>query len=123
VDSIVSDVRFHDEFKTVGLDKKPAGRAPRAAAAATAPVTSGSADAHGKVWNNPWEWLAKINADSVKKHWKCALSGHGICPICHREDDKHLPAACPLLATLNLKLITVAPPFSFAWRTISYSWR
>ena len=109
VDSIVSDVRFHDEFKTVGSDKKPGGRAPRAAAAATSPASSGSADAQGKVWNNPWEWLAKINADSVKKRWKRSLAGHGFCPICHREEDKHSPAACPLLATLNLKLITVSP--------------
>ena len=47
---IVSDVRFHDKFKVVGVDKKALpGKGPKAAAAAASPVV----DCQGKAWNNP----------------------------------------------------------------------
>ncbi len=110
LNSIVSDVRFHDEFNVVGKDNKPA-KGPKAAAAAAAPASNPSRDVNrdGKVWNNPFEWLAKIKIDSVKRCWKRALLGDGICPICHREENRHAPASCPFLAELNLKLIKVAP--------------
>jgi hypothetical protein len=39
LDSIVSDIRNHNEFKVVGEDKKaPPGKGPKAAAAATSPA-------------------------------------------------------------------------------------
>ena len=110
LDSIVSDVHFHDEFTVVGKDKKPKG--PNAAAAAASPGTtppSGALDKDGKPWNNPWEWLATVKPDSVKGRWKRALSGRGFCPICHRDGDRHAPVACPLLVELNLKLIKITP--------------
>ena len=88
LDLIVSDVRFHDKFNIVGKDNKPA-KGPKAAAAAAAPASNPSRDVDrdGKVWNNPFEWLAKIKIDSIKRRWKRALSGDGICPICHREEN------------------------------------
>ncbi len=107
LDSIVADVWYHDEFKLVGLDKKlPPDRDPWAAAASAPPAV----DWQGKQWNNPYEWLSKLNIDSVKWRWKRSLAGNDFCPICHRNTDKHAPASCPLLAELNLKLIRVSPP-------------
>jgi hypothetical protein len=106
IDSIVADVRFHDEFKVVESDKKPpAGKLPRAT------TTSTNTDRQGKVWNNSFEWLAQLHINSMKKRWKRALAGSGICPICNREGDehKHVPANCPLLKELNLKLIRGPP--------------
>jgi hypothetical protein len=107
LDSIVADVWYHDEFKLVGLDKKlPLGRNPWAAAASAPPAV----DWQGKQWNNPYEWLSKLNIDSLKRRWKQSLAGNGFCPICHRNTDKHAMASCPLLAEVNLKLIWVSPP-------------
>jgi hypothetical protein len=103
----VSDVRFHDKFKVVGADKKaPPGKGPKAGAAAASPAV----DCQGKAWNNPDEWILKLNVDSIKRHWKRSLASNGFCPICHRTKDKHTPASCPLLAELNLKLIRVSSP-------------
>ncbi len=107
LDSILSDVRFHNEFKVVGADKKaPPGKGPKAAAAAASPAV----DCQGKAWNNPYKWTLKLNVDSVKRCWKGSLAGNGFCPICHCTKDKHTLASCPLLAELNLKLIRVSPP-------------
>ncbi len=107
LDSILADVRYQDENKLVGSDKKlPAGKGPKAAAAAT----SSAVNKHGKEWPNPYKWLASFDIKSIKKRWTCPLAGNGFCPICHRDKDKHAPAACPLLAELNLKLILVSPP-------------
>jgi hypothetical protein len=40
----------------------------------------------------------------------CAMAGAGICPICHHDElPRHVPTQCPLLAKLNLKLITCLP--------------
>jgi hypothetical protein len=39
----------------------------------------------------------------------CTL-GTGICPLCHRKNDKHVPANCPILKDFNLKLIQGPPP-------------
>ncbi len=106
IDSIVADIRFHDEFKVVELDKKPpAGKLPCAATAST------NTDRQGKAWNNPFEWLAQLHINSMKKRWKRVLVGSGICLICNREGDehKHVPAICPLLKELNLKLIQGPP--------------
>ncbi len=104
------DICFHDKFNVVGKDNKPA-KGPKAAAAAAGPASNPSRDVdrNGKIWNNPFEWLAKIKIDSVKRRLKWALLGDGICPICHRKENRHAPASCPLLAELNLKLIKVAP--------------
>jgi hypothetical protein len=105
LDSILADVRYQDEL--VGSDKKlPAGKGPKAAATAT----SSAANKHGKEWRSPYEWLASFDIKSVRKRWTCLLAGNGFCPICHCDKDKHAPAACPLLAELNLKLILVSPP-------------
>jgi hypothetical protein len=40
------------------------------------------------------------------------MSGNGTCPMCHREQPKHVLKDCPLLKLLNLKLIHVAPAAS-----------
>ncbi len=107
LDSIVSDIRFHNELKVVGTDKKVLpGKGPKAAAAAASPAV----DCQGKAWNNTHKWFLKLNVDSVKRHWKRSFAGNGFCPICHHTKDKHPPASCPFLAELNLKLIHVTPP-------------
>jgi hypothetical protein len=61
---------------------------------------------------HPYEWISKLNIDSIKRRWKRSLAGNGFCPICHRTKDKHTLASCPLLAELNLKLIRVTPPIA-----------
>jgi hypothetical protein len=100
-------MRYHNEFKLVGSDKKvPAGEVPKAAAAAA----SSAVDKQGKEWRNPYKWLASFDIKGVKKRWTCLLAGNGFCPICHSDKDKHAPPACPLLAELNLKLIRVSSP-------------
>ncbi len=102
IDFIVDDVRFHNKFKVVESDKKPpAGKSPCTATAST------NTNRQGKVWNNPFEWLAQLHINSMKKRWKHALAGSSIYPICNREggEHKHVPANCPLLKELNLKLI------------------
>jgi hypothetical protein len=51
LDSIVADVRYHNEFKLVGSNKiVPAGKGPKAAAA----TTSSAVDKQGKEWRNPY---------------------------------------------------------------------
>jgi hypothetical protein len=86
LDSIVADIRYHDKFNLVGLDNKksPAGKTPRADTAAT------NVDKQGKEWNNPLEWLSTLQANSFKKWQKQALAGNGICPICHRVDNRQI---------------------------------
>jgi hypothetical protein len=37
------------------------------------------------------------------------MEGNGICPVCHREEPKHVPKDCRLLKALYLKLVNVAP--------------
>jgi hypothetical protein len=60
---IVADVRYHDQFKLVGSDKKiPPEKVPKAAAAAA----STHVDNHRKAWSNPYEWPASFNIKSVK---------------------------------------------------------
>jgi hypothetical protein len=102
LDSIVADVRYHNEFKIVRSNKMvPVGKTPKAVAAAA----SSAIDKQGKQWSNPYEWLASFNIKSIKKHWTHLLAGTDFCPICHQDEDRHAPASCLLLAELNLKLI------------------
>jgi len=86
LDSIVADAVFNDGFIQVDKKGKPAS-GPCAPAAASANTNT---DSQGKVWRNPFE---------------C-----GICPICHKDElPHHVPAQCPLLAELNLKLTQCHP--------------
>jgi hypothetical protein len=106
LDSIVADVRYHDEFKLVGSDKKSlAGKKPRAATAAT------NVNKQGKQWNSLLEWLYMLHGNSLKKWRKCVLASNTrICPLGHYEDNKHVPANHPILKDLNLKLAWGPPP-------------
>jgi hypothetical protein len=98
----VADVRYHNKFKSVGLDKKlPLVKTPKAAAAAA----SFQEDKQGKEWNSLYEWLASFNIKGIKKRWTCSLAGTVFCPICHCDGDKHLPVDCPLLVELSLRLV------------------
>ncbi len=82
LDSIVADVRYHNEFKLVGSNKKvPAGKGPKAGAA----PASSAVDKQGKDWRNPYKWLTSFDIKGVKKWWTCLLAGKGFCPICHRD--------------------------------------
>jgi hypothetical protein len=107
LDSIVADVRYHNEFKLVGSDKKVSARKGAKAVAATA---SYAVDKQGKEWRNPYEWLASFDIKGIKKRWTHLLAGNGFGPICHYDKDKHAPITYLLLAELNLKLIGVSPP-------------
>jgi hypothetical protein len=110
IDMIIADVTYHDGFilkEPHWNDKspKPIFRVPTAAAAHT--------DNAGTVWSSPFDWLSKSYGDKgICTRWKKALGGNGICPMCHREDPKHVPKEGPLLKLLNLKLIHVAPAAS-----------
>jgi len=103
IDSVFEDARYHDEFKLVGLDKK-GSPTPKAAAA--------NDDRSGKEWASHFEWLSTYTTKGIKTRWERAIAGTGICPICHRaEKPWHIPANCPILKDLNLKLVN-GPPFS-----------
>jgi hypothetical protein len=113
LDSIVSDVTFHDEFTVADSKKKPPGsRLPAAASANT--NSNHKANTHtnqkGKVWQTPFEWLAQYGMKGIKGQWTRAMVGTGICPICHRDKlPCHVPTQCLLLAQLGLKLVTCPP--------------
>ncbi len=103
INSVVEDARYQDEFKLVGLDKK-GGPTPKAAAA--------NVNRSGKEWASPFEWLSTYTTKGIKTCWERAIAGTGICPICHHaEKPWHIPANCPILKDLNLKLVN-GPPSS-----------
>jgi hypothetical protein len=110
IDLVVEDVNHHDSFTVVDSKKEkrhhtPRGRIPAAASAVT--------DPKGTVYNNPFDWLMKWGHKGIKTQWTWALAGTGICPICHRDEKPwHVPANCPLLKELNLKLIQGPPSLS-----------
>jgi hypothetical protein len=102
-------VTYHDGFTVVDhTKKKPAsGPGPCVPAAALANTNS---DCQGKVWQTPFEWLAKYGIKGIKGRWTRAMAGTGICPICHRDKlPRHVPTQCPMLVELNLKLIVCLP--------------
>jgi hypothetical protein len=110
LDSIISEVTYHNPFKVMDHSKKGkpgSGSGPCTPAAASANTNS---DCHGKVWQSPFEWLAQYGIKGIKGCWMRAMAGMGICPICHcNELPRHVPTQCPLLAELNLKLIKCHP--------------
>jgi hypothetical protein len=95
VDSVVADVKYHDEFQLVDpKSKTPRKGGPGASAVAV--------DKAGKEWTNPFEWISSFLVKSIKTRWDRALAGTGICPICHRSEKPwHVPTNCPLLKDLN----------------------
>jgi hypothetical protein len=109
VDSIMSDVAFHDSFTLVETRKcKSAGGS--APTPGVLEAAAANADNQGNVWQLPFEWLAKYGVKGIKGRWTCAIAGTGICPICHRDEKPfHVPTQCPLLLDLGLKLITYEP--------------
>jgi len=115
LDSLVSDVIFHDGFTDVSHKKKSAS-APGARQPAAASATSGGGtDQSGKKLQHPFEWLAAYSLKAIKGRWTRTIAGTGICPICHRDEKAyHIPNQCPLLAELNLKLISLPSAFSLA---------
>ena len=92
IESVVGDDAYHDSFQLVDSDNKhPGSRGP------------------------PFEWLSSYNVGCIKTCWTRAVAGTGICPICHREEKPwHVPANCPLLKELNLKLVSGPPSLSSA---------
>jgi hypothetical protein len=108
LDSIVSDVIYNDGFHMVEHSKKvkPGSTPPGSCMPATAAANTNS-NQNGKVWQTPFEWLAKYGEKGIKSRWTWALAGTGICPICHQDKlPHHIPAQCPLLTELNLKLVS-----------------
>ena len=108
IESVVADDAYHDSFQLVDSDKKPPGsHGPKAAVA--------NVDKQGNEWTTPFEWLSSYNVGCIKTCWTRAVAGTGICPICHRaEKPWHVPANCPLLKELNLKLVSGPPSLSSA---------
>jgi hypothetical protein len=110
IDMIINDVTYHDDFilkKPHCADKSPKPPSPVPTAAAA------HMDNAGTVWSSPFDWLSKSYGDKgICTRWKKALGGNGTCPMCHREEPKHVSKDCPLLKSLNLKLIQVAPATS-----------
>ncbi len=112
IDLVVEDVTYHDSFTVINnkKDKKNPGPVGGIPAAASANV-----DCQETVWNSPFDWLIKYGHRSIKTQWTRALAGTGICLICHRDKKPwHIPANCPLLKELNIKLVngppSLAPP-------------
>ena len=99
VNSVVADVKYHDSFQLVNHNKKtPKKGGPGASAVAV--------DKSGKEWTNSFKWLSSFSIKTVKTWWDRAIAGMGICPICHRTE---VPANCPLVKDLNLKLVAGPP--------------
>jgi hypothetical protein len=117
INSIVSDVTFHDRFTLVeskiGKSGGSSGSTPCVPAAMSA-----NTDRQGNVWQTSFEWLAKNQVKGIKQRWSRAMAGNGICPVCHCDKKPlHVPTQCPLLKDLGFKLITcpaatpgMAPP-------------
>ncbi len=64
----------------------------------------------GKEWASPFEWQSSYTTKGIKTRWDRAIAGTGIYPICHRAEKLwHVPANCPLLKELNLKLVNEPP--------------
>jgi hypothetical protein len=107
LDSIVSDVSYHNVFQVVDHSNKGKSSStpgPRVPAAVLANINSNH---QGKVWQSPFKWLAQYGVKWIKGRWTRAITGTGICPICHCDElPHHVPTKCPMLAELNLKLIT-----------------
>jgi len=102
LESVVADVTYHDGFQIVDPKKNSHQGGPKASAVAT--------DKAGKTWTNPFEWLSSFSVKTIKTPWDRAIAGTGICPICHRaEKPWHVPANCPLLKDLKLKLVNGPP--------------
>jgi hypothetical protein len=107
IDLVVKDVTHPNSFKVVEYEKGKknptlAGRVLAAASVVT--------DPKGTVYNSLFDWLVKWGHKGIKTQWTWALAGTGICPICHRDKKPwHVPAHCPLLKELNLKLIQGPP--------------
>jgi hypothetical protein len=99
IDLVVADVKYHDEFQLVDSKQKtPRKGGPGASAVAI--------DKTSKEWLNPFEWVSSFSVKSIKTRCDRAIAGKGLCPICHRSKKPwHVPANCPLLKDLNLKLV------------------
>jgi hypothetical protein len=110
LDSIVSDISYHDGFQVVDHSKKGMPKStpgPCVPAAASANINS---NRQGKVWQSPFEWLVQYGVKGIKGRWTWAMAGTGICSICHCDElPCHVQTKCPMLAEMNLKLITCLP--------------
>ncbi len=85
INSIISDVSYHDEFAVV--DSKKGKQAVVGSGSGTrVPATAAAnTDWQGQVWQSPLEWLSKYGIKRIKGRWTRALAGTGICPMCHHE--------------------------------------
>jgi hypothetical protein len=103
--SVVEDVHYHNSFTLASLKKSPhppGSWGPKASAAII--------NKQGTVWANPFEWLSKYGRKGIKTCWIHALVSTGICPICHcAKNPWHVPANCPPLKDLKLKLVKGPP--------------
>ena len=84
LDSLVSDVVFHDGFTEVSHNKKKPSPAPGARQPAAASAATGGSDQSGQKWKTPFEWLAVWSVKAIKGRWTCAMAGTGGLP--------HLPS-------------------------------
>jgi hypothetical protein len=104
INLVIEDVQFHDSFTLHNPKNK--SKSPTWVPAAAAANT----DRKGNVWQTPFEWLENYGKKVIKTHWTRALASSGVCPICHKVNNPwHVPAVCPLLKDLNLKLIRGPP--------------
>ena len=55
-----------------------------------------------------------LQHQKYKEAMDALLAGTGLCPIFHRNGEKHTPANCPLLVELNFKLVRGPPPAAAA---------
>ncbi len=95
VDSVVADVKYHDEFQLVNTKSKaPRKGGPGASAVAV--------NKSGREWSTTFEWISSFLIKAIKTRWEGALAGTGICPICHRAKS---PGTYPPTA-LCLKIST-----------------
>jgi hypothetical protein len=105
LNSVVEDVRYHDSFTLAGLKKSPTPPGSWVPKVSTANI-----DKQGNNWANPFEWLSKYGEKGIKTRWTRALASMGICLICHcAEKAWHVPANCPFLKEVNLKLAKGPP--------------
>ncbi len=110
LNSIVSDMSYHNGFQVVDHSKKGKPSSTPGPCAPAAALASTNFNCLGKVWQTPFKWLAQYGVKGIKGCCTSVVAGTSICHICHCDElPCHVPTKCPMLAELNLKLITCLP--------------
>ncbi len=98
LDSIISDISYHDGFQVVDHSKKGKSSSTPGPCVPAAALANINSNCQGKVWQSPFKWLAQYGVKGIKDRWTRAMAGTSICPICHCDElPCHFPTKCSFL--------------------------